>query len=64
MKRKLLNRTALVVAAIAASAALFTGRATADMRVVSSDSSSRFLALGVSKSIVIELSASWSPTDP
>ena len=46
MKRKLLNRTALVVAAIAASAALFTGRATADMRVVS-----------VSKSIVIELSA-------
>jgi Pilus formation protein N terminal region len=57
MKRKLLNRTALVVAAIAASAALFTGRATADMRVVSSDSTSRFLALGVSKSIVIELSA-------
>jgi len=57
MKRKLLNRTVLVVAAIAASAALFTGRATADIRVVSSDSTSRFLALGVSKSVVIELSA-------
>ena len=57
MKRKLFSRIVLVVAAIAASGAVGTGRAAADMRVVSSDSRARFLALGVSKSVVIELSA-------
>jgi hypothetical protein len=57
MRRKLFSRIVLVVAAIAASSAVGTGRAAADMRVVSSDSRARFLALGVSKSVVIELSA-------
>jgi hypothetical protein len=56
MKRKPLGRMALVAAAIAASAAVGTGRASAEMRVVSSDITSRFMALGVSKSVVIELS--------
>ena len=56
MKRKLLGRMALAAAAIAASAAVGTGRASAEMRVVSSDITSRFMALGVSKSVVIELS--------
>jgi hypothetical protein len=55
--RKLLGRMALVAAAIAASAAVCTGRVSAELRVVSSDANSRFLALGVSKSVVIELSA-------
>ena len=56
MKRKLFGRMALAAAAIAASAAVGTGRASAEMRVVSSDITSRFMALGVSKSVVIELS--------
>jgi hypothetical protein len=50
MKRKLFSRIVLAVAAIAASGAVGTGRAAADMRIVSSDSRARFLALGVSKS--------------
>jgi hypothetical protein len=57
MIRKDVSRLALVVAAIAAAGAMGAGRASADMRVVSSDFTSRFLALGVSKSIVVELSA-------
>jgi hypothetical protein len=57
MKRKLLGGMALVAATIAALAAIGTGRASADMRVVSSDANARFLALGVSKSVVVELSA-------
>jgi Pilus formation protein N terminal region len=56
MKRKLFSRTTLLVAAVAASGAVFAGGAAADMRVVSSDGNARFLALGVSKSVVIELS--------
>jgi Pilus formation protein N terminal region len=56
MKRKLLGRMALVTAAIAASAAVTTGRVSAELRVVSSDANARFMALGVSKSVVIELS--------
>jgi hypothetical protein len=56
MKRKLLGRTALVATTIAAFAVVGTGRASADMRVVSSDANARFLALGVSKSVVVELS--------
>jgi hypothetical protein len=57
MVRKRINRLALVLAAVAASAAIGPGGARADMRVVSSDVTSRFLALGISKSIVIEFSA-------
>jgi hypothetical protein len=45
MKRKLLGRMALAAAAIAASAAVGTGCASAEMRVVSSDITSRFMAL-------------------
>jgi hypothetical protein len=56
MKRKLLGRMALVTAAIAASAPVTTGRVSAELRVVSSDANARFMALGVSKSVVIELS--------
>jgi hypothetical protein len=56
MNRKLLFRVALAAAAIAAFAAVTTGRVSAELRVVSSDASARFLALGVSKSVVIELS--------
>lgn len=55
--RKLLGRMALVAAVIATSAAVGTGRVSAEMRVVSSDNNTRFLALGVSKSVVLELSA-------
>ena len=57
MIRKRLSRLALVLAALAAGAAIGPGDARADMRVVSSDVTSRFLALGVSKSVVIEFSA-------
>ena len=57
MIRKDASRLALFVAAIAAAGAMGAGRAVADMRVVSSDFTSRFLAIGVSKSIVVELSA-------
>ena len=57
MIRKDASRLALVVVAIAAAGAMGAGRAVADMRVVSSDFTSRFLAIGVSKSIVVELSA-------
>src|SRR5215831_4280575 len=57
MKRKLLGRMALLAAAIGAFVVLGIERASADMRVVSSDANSRFLALGVSKSVVVELSA-------
>jgi Flp pilus assembly secretin CpaC len=57
MTRKLFGRGALVAAAVAALAVTGIGQASADMRVVSSDSSSRFLALGVSKSVVVELSS-------
>jgi hypothetical protein len=55
--RKQLGRMALVAVAIAASAAVSTGRVSAELRVVSSDANARFLALGVSKSIVVELSS-------
>jgi pilus assembly protein CpaC len=47
---------ALVTAAIAASVAVTSSRVSAELRVVSSDANSRFLALGVSKSVVVELS--------
>jgi hypothetical protein len=58
MKRKLFGRVALGAAAIVALATMMGGgQASADMRVVSSDSTSRFLALGVSKSVVVELSS-------
>ena len=57
MKRKLLGRMALFAATIAAFAAVGAGRVSADMRVVSSDANARFLAFGVSKSVVVELSA-------
>ena len=58
MKRKLFGRAALGAAAIVTLATMIGGgRASADMRVVSSDSTSRFLALGVSKSVVVELSS-------
>jgi hypothetical protein len=56
MKRKLLGRMAMVAATMAAFAVVGTWRASADMRVVSSDANARFLALGVSKSVVVELS--------
>src|SRR5262245_309200 len=57
MKRKLLGRMALLAATIAAFVVFGIGRASADMRVVSSDANARFLALGVSKSVVVELLA-------
>jgi hypothetical protein len=57
MKRKLFGRAVLVAAAFAVLATIGAGPASADMRVVSSDGSSRFLALGVSKSVVVELSS-------
>jgi hypothetical protein len=49
-------RGMLVAAAVAALAA-GAGQASAEMRVVSSDNNTRFLALGVSKSVVVELSS-------
>jgi len=57
MIRKRISRLAMVVAALAAGGMICFGTARADMRVVSSDVTSRFLALGVSKSVVIEFSA-------
>jgi hypothetical protein len=57
MIRKRISRLALILAAVAAGGAIAPGAARADMRVISSDVTSRFLALGVSKSIVIEFSA-------
>jgi hypothetical protein len=57
MIRKRMSCLALVLAALAAGSAIGPGSARADMRVVSSDVTSRFLAIGVSKSVVIEFSA-------
>jgi putative type II/III system pilus formation protein len=57
MIRTRTSRLALVLAALAAGGVICSGAARADMRVVSSDVTSRFLALGVSKSVVIEFSA-------
>ncbi len=57
MIRKRISRLALVLAALAAGGAISPDSARADMRVVSSDVTSRFLALGVSKSVVLEFSA-------
>ena len=57
MIRERISRLALVLAALAAGGVICFGTARADMRVVSSDVTSRFLALGVSKSIVLEFSA-------
>ncbi len=51
------SRLALLLAALAAGGMIGPGGARADMRVVSSDVTSRFLAIGVSKSVVIEFSA-------
>ncbi len=57
MIRKQMRLLALAAAALAGGGLIGPGSARADMRVVSSDVTSRFLALGVSKSIVIEFSA-------
>ena len=57
MIRERTSRLALVLAALAAGSLICIGTARADMRVVSSDATSRFLALGVSKSVVIEFSS-------
>ena len=57
MIRKRMSRLALILAAVAAGGAIAPGTVRADMRVISSDVTSRFLALGVSKSVVIEFSA-------
>jgi hypothetical protein len=57
MIRKQMSRLALLVAALAAGGVMGAGPAGADMRVVSSDVTSRFLAIGVSKSVVLEFSA-------
>jgi hypothetical protein len=57
MIRKRISRLALILAAVAAVGAIAPGTVRADMRVISSDVTSRFLALGVSKSVVLEFSA-------
>jgi hypothetical protein len=57
MIRKRISRLALTLAAVAAVGAIAPGTVRADMRVISSDVTSRFLALGVSKSVVLEFSA-------
>jgi hypothetical protein len=59
MIRTTLFSTALLVAAVAATGSAVTNRALAqEPRVTSSDATSRFIALGVSKSVVIDF-----PTD-
>ena len=56
MKRNASSRIALVVLAVAALGTLSPSRLLAQTRIISSDGQSRFLALGISKSLVVEVS--------
>lgn len=56
MKRNVSSRIALAVAAVAAVSSISASRLSAETRIISSDQQSRFMALGVSKSVVVEVS--------